>query len=129
MYQYPGPQSIILAETTDISNVKEGMRLGALSYMFRPLDGDALQSVMNVHMEKIDDYGFKIFNPRRAFDTVIDKAPVGIAMTLGKCPFVDINYKFLRTNSKFEQITGRKKEELLSLGWKDIILLRFRRGS
>ena len=42
-------------------------------------------------------------------------------MTLGKCPFVDINYKFLRTNSKFEQITGRKKEELLSLGWKDII--------
>ncbi|NLN04299.1 MAG: EAL domain-containing protein [Clostridiaceae bacterium] len=121
MYQYPGPQSIILAETTDIENVKEGMKLGALSYMFRPLDGDALKSVMEVHIEKIDEYGFKIFNPRRAFDAVFDTAPIGIAMTLGKCPFVDINYKFLRTNSKFEQITGRKKEELLSLGWKDII--------
>ncbi|MGI6330634.1 MAG: EAL and GGDEF domain-containing protein [Zhaonellaceae bacterium] len=53
------------------------------------------------------------------FDMIFDQVPIGMAISLSAYPKRS-DEAVVRINSMFEQITGRTKEELISLGWAKI---------
>lgn len=53
-------------------------------------------------------------------DAIFKQAPIGIAISYGKEPFMADNNELVSINLMFERITGRTNEELLKLGWAKI---------
>ncbi len=51
------------------------------------------------------------------FNSILWQSPVGIAISQGNCPSGNDKDDLFVVNPIFEQITGRTREELLSLGW------------
>ena len=113
--------AIILANNDDVIEIKMGLELGAASYILKPFSVTSLRTIVDLQLEAIKRNNEKFNEPRIAFDQIFEDAPIGIAITFGKCPFVEGNHKFYRVNKRFEQITGRKKTELKDLSWKAIV--------
>ncbi|HDP76782.1 MAG TPA: EAL domain-containing protein [Mesotoga infera] len=121
--RYKGLSTIILTNHDELDNEIKGLSLGAVDYIRKPISFDAVKVRVNVHLELLRKQRLieqKLQEQRVTFDTIFDQAPIGIAISYGSDPSNDIGDLDTQINSMVERITGRTREELISLGWAKI---------
>ena len=64
-------------------------------------------------------YEGKLDDPSITLDTILEQAPIGIAIAKSSSPY-GTDRRFINVNSAFERITGRTREEIIELGWAKI---------
>ncbi len=99
---------IILTSSDEPGYEIESLELGALDYILKPINLDLLKT-------KIDIY-VTLLSAEQSLDLVINQAPICIAISYS-CDPNGLNQETVKFNSMYEQITGRTKDELVSLGW------------
>ncbi|HHY81276.1 MAG TPA: EAL domain-containing protein [Clostridiales bacterium] len=120
--RYSKLRTIILTVYDELDNEIRGLRLGAVDYIRKPIQMASLRARIDVHVallhaeaalkQQLDDQAL-------TFDMLFEQAPIGIAISYSCDPDFPDNVN-VRINSKFEQIIGRTKEELIRLGWAKI---------
>ena len=116
--------TIILTNFDEIDNEIKGLKLGAVDFIRKPIHTEALKARIEVHMELLKTKQLleeKLAENKLTFDTLFEQAPIGIAISQTNKPNSDApNEGFLSMNPKFEEITGRSREELGKIGWVQI---------
>lgn len=117
--RYSKLRTIILTDQDEPDNEVKGLKLGAIDYIRRPIRMESLRAKIEVHaaflraehaMEK--QLGEQVLT----FDMIFEQAPIGIVITHNCDPMQPVGTD-LRINSRYEEITGRTKEELIEVGW------------
>lgn len=112
-------RTIILTNYDELDNEMKGLKLGAVDYIRKPIHMYSLRARIDVHAALLRaEYALeqKLNERTLTLDRVLDQAPIGIAISYS-CDPKPSDEANIRINSKFEQITGRTKEELIRLGW------------
>lgn len=118
--RYKGLRTIILTNYDELDNEIEGLRLGAVDYIRKPVNMDSLKARIEIHVELLriqQMFEHKLYEQGLTFDTIFQQAPIGIAISHGSEPSNGRENTVARFNPMFEKITGRTKDELMELGW------------
>lgn len=118
--RYQKIRTIILTVYDELANEIKGLKLGAVDYIRKPVQMESLKARIAVHVELIKAQHAmeqKLHEQGITFDVIFNQAPIGIAICYNAQPATPETNKVCRINPMFEQITGRKKEELIKLGW------------
>ena len=118
--RYKGLRTIILTNYDELDNEIEGLRLGAVDYIRKPVNMDSLKARIEIHVELLriqQMLEHKLYEQGLTFDTIFQQAPIGIAISHGSEPSNGRENTVARFNPMFEKITGRTKDELMELGW------------
>ncbi|MFA6977077.1 MAG: EAL domain-containing protein, partial [Mesotoga sp.] len=121
--RYKGLRTIILTNYDELDNEIEGLRLGAVDYIRKPVNMDSLKARIEIHVELLriqQMLEHKLYEQGLTFDTIFQQAPIGIAISHGSEPSNGRENTVARFNPMFEKITGRTKDELMELGWAKI---------
>lgn len=121
--KYKRFRAIILTNYDEIESEIKGLKLGAIDYIRKPINFDSLKVRISIHLEliKIQRLNDQLLDDRSlTLDTILSRAPIGIAISHNYEHFVTGNEKFIVFNPVFQQITGRTREELMLLGWAQI---------
>jgi len=121
--RYKGLRTIILTNYDELDNEIEGLRLGAVDYIRKPVNMDSLKARIEIHVELLRIQQMleqKLYEQGLTFDTIFQQAPIGIAISHGSEPSNGRENTVARFNPMFEKITGRTKDELMELGWAKI---------
>ena len=114
-------RTIILTNFDEIDNEVKGLKLGAVDFIRKPIHSESLKARIEIHMELLKSQQLledKLAENKLTFDTLFEQAPIGIAISQTNKPNPDApNEGFLSMNPKFEEITGRSREELGKIGW------------
>ncbi len=120
--RYRKLRTIILTNYEELDNEIKGLKLGAVDYVRKPIHMESLRARIDVHAtllrvehrleRQLDEQSLTL-------DQVLEQAPIGIAISYSRDP-KGSGEPNVRINSKFEEITGRTKEELVRLGWEKI---------
>lgn len=115
-------RTIILTNYDELDNEIKGLELGAVDYIRKPIHMNSLRARIKVHVELLNaEYKLekRLDEQSFTFDMIFNQAPIGVAISY--CPYPrKINEAIVRINPVYERITGRTKEELVSLGWAKI---------
>lgn len=120
---YNKTRVIILSNHDEIESEIEGLKLGVADYITKPFHIKSLKARIEVHLEIIRIQRFceeKLNESSSTLETIIEQAPIGIVISYSYQPFDSNDYDVPIINKKFEEITGRTKEELMNLGWSGI---------
>ena len=118
--RYKKIRTIILSNYDELENEIKGLQLGAVDYIRKPIHMESLKARIKIHAEllkiqqQLED---KLFENELTFDTILQQAPIGIAISQSNEPYSTVGNNFVSTNPSFEQITGRTNEELNNIGW------------
>jgi len=121
--RYKRLRTIILTNYDELDNEIEGLRLGAVDYIRKPVNMDSLKARIEIHVELLRIQQLlerKLYEQGLTFETIFQQAPVGIAISHGFEPSYGNKNLVARFNPMFEKITGRTKDELMELGWAKI---------
>lgn len=100
----------------------KALKLCTLDYIRKPINMDLLKARIGAHVailcmeQRLQE---QLRRQKLSFDMIIDQAPIGIAIAYS-CDSNDFNEETVRINSMYQKITGRTKDELISLGWANI---------
>ncbi|HHU63365.1 MAG TPA: EAL domain-containing protein [Clostridiales bacterium] len=120
--RYKNLRTIILTNYDELDNEIKGLKLGAVDYIRKPIHMASLRARIDVHTALLraeDALRQQLAEQTMTFDILFEKDPIGIAISHSFDPYRP-GKADVRINSKFEQITGRTKEEILRLGWAKI---------
>jgi len=120
--RYRKLRTIILTNYDELENEIKGLKLGAVDYVRKPIHMDSLRARIDVHVALLraeQALEQQLDVQTLSFDTIFDQAPIGIAISYS-CDPKPSDEANVRINSKYEQITGRTKKELIGLGWAKI---------
>ena len=112
-------RTIILTNYDEQDNEIKGLRLGAVDYIRKPIQIDSLRARIDVHaalMRAEHVLKEQLKDQTLSLDVIFEQAPIGI-MIMHSNATQHSNERIIRINSMYEQITGRKKEELMNSGW------------
>jgi len=118
--RYREIRTIILTIYDELDNEIKGLKLGAVDYIRKPVNMDSFKARIAVHAELIEAQKAlrqKLHEQWLTLDLIFYQAPIGIAICYNKEPATIEAGRYCRINPMFERITGRKKEELIRLGW------------
>ena len=98
-------------------------KTGTAEFIGKPLNIYSMTTRVSSHLEMLriqhildertDDNSLKL-------DAILEQAPIGIVLAYGEEPSGDIENDPAIISHMFEKITGRKRKELLELGWAQI---------
>jgi len=120
--RYRKLRTLILTNYDELDNEIKGLRLGAVDYIRKPIHMESLKARIDIHITLLraeHELELKLNEQTHAFDLIFNQAPIGIAISHSSDPG-DTNDKMVQINPVFEQITGRKKDELIRIGWAKI---------
>ncbi|MPM02998.1 Chemotaxis response regulator protein-glutamate methylesterase [bioreactor metagenome] len=115
--------TIILTNYGELEDEINGLQLGSVDYIRKPINMETLKAKIVVHVEllkmqqRLED---KLMDSEVALDTVFREAPIGISISQSNEPYATDNYDIVSLNPAYEQITGRTKEEINKIGWAKI---------
>ncbi|MDD3824142.1 MAG: PAS domain S-box protein, partial [Sphaerochaetaceae bacterium] len=113
---------IILTRSDDPDQEISGLRLGADDYLRKPILKETLRARIDMHFElakqKVLEQQLK--DQGQLFNAIFQQAPIGITISHDSEPRSDGSDDLFDVNPLFERITGRSKDELISLGWLNI---------
>jgi PAS domain S-box-containing protein len=115
-------RTIILTNYEELDNEIKGLKLGAVDYIRKPIHMESLRARIDVHVSllQVENALKKQLDEQTlTLDMVLNQAPIGIAISYSRDP-QGSDETNVRINSKFEKILGRRKEELIRLGWEKI---------
>lgn len=116
--RYKKMRTIILAGRQGAVNGIGGIEPGAADFIRKPLQKESLRARVAIQAELVRtrrELEEKL-QQSATFNTMIEKAPIGIAIFHGDDPFGKGSH-YLNINPMFEKIVGRTKEEIARLGW------------
>jgi len=114
---------IIMSDFDEQENEIRGLKLGAVDYIRKPVHQDTLKARIEIHrelqkvQEALED---KFYSQGLTYDKVFNQAPMGIAVSFNCFPSSLEENPYFSINPKYEEVTGRQKEELRKLGWAQI---------
>ncbi len=118
--RYKDLRTIILTNYDELDNEIKGLNLGAVDFIRKPIHMDSLKVRIDIHVELLRVQRFveqKLYESRFTFDTVLQQAPIGIAISPSSEPVSSKYNDAMIVNKMFEQIPCRTKTELIKLGW------------
>jgi len=121
--RYKNLRTIILTNYDEVDNEIKGLKLGAVDYIRKPMHMDSLRVRIDIHIELLRVqrlFEHKMYEQNLTFDTIFQQAPIGIAISHSSELFVANSDNLASINPVFEQIVGRKKEDIIKLGWAQI---------
>jgi len=113
-------RTIILTNHDELENEINGLKLGAVDYIRKPIQMASLKARIDVHAALLRaEHALEQQLDEKAltFDTIFNQAPVGISITHGS---INFDEPVVIINPLFEEIIGRTKEEIMRLGWEKI---------
>lgn len=112
---------IILTGSDEPEGNVRGINIGNADFLYKPIQPEVLRARINMHLQlmKQESLEHKLLKQNLVLDAIFQQAPIGIAITYGNELFMTDSSDFI-INPIYEQITGRKKEELVKLGWSGI---------
>ncbi len=119
---YKKIRCIILTNYDELDNEIRGLKAGAVDYIRKPVHMESLKARIDIHVELLRVQRLleeKIVEQSITFDALFLQAPIGIAIFHNKYPMTESG-GFIIANPKYEEITGRNREELIRLGWAGI---------
>jgi len=120
--QHSNLRTIILIKAGEFEKEIKGFELGAIDSINKPLRNESFKAVISLHKELLEQQIYKRKSHERdsIFEAIFQQAPIGIAISYSIDPSMEDKDELFRINPVYEQITGRKQEELLKLGWMEI---------
>ncbi len=115
-------RTIILTNYGELDNEIRGLQAGAVDYIRKPVNMESLKLRIEVHLELLRIqklYEQTLFERDLTLDTLLEQAPIGIALSHGEKPNSSAEEKVI-FNSAYQRITGRPRDELIKLGWAQI---------
>ena len=115
-------RTIILTNYDELEKEIRGLQAGAVDFIRKPVNMESLKVRIGIHLEllKIQKlYEQTLYDRSLTLDTLLDQAPLGIALSHGAHPNSSEREQTV-FNAAYERITGRTREELITLGWAKI---------
>lgn len=114
---------IVLTHNEDIQNEISAFHLGASDYIRKPIQMEALKERVDMHVsllryqEEIEQHQHEM---DLTYNMIFEQAPIGIGIAFNAFPSTKEDNPFFSINPVYEEITGRSKEELRTLGWASV---------
>lgn len=121
--QYKKLRTIILTSDNDPESEVNGLKLGAIDYIRKPIQKESFKVSIDIHIELLRIqrlFEDTLYEQSLAFDAIFQQAPIGIAISNISEPFNSNIGNIVSLNPVYEHITGRTKEEIIKLGWEQI---------
>jgi len=115
-------RTIILTNYDELDKEIRGLQAGAVDYIRKPVNMESLLVLISIHLELLRIqklYEQTLYERSLTLDTLLDQAPIGIALSHGEHPSSGEGEQPI-FNAAYERITGRTREELIALGWAQI---------
>jgi PAS domain S-box-containing protein len=115
-------RTIILTNYDEMDKEIRGLQSGAVDFIRKPVNMESLRVRIGIHLELLRIqrlYEQTLYERSLTLDTLLDQAPIGIAMSHGELPGSSVEDQTI-FNAAYERITGRTREELIALGWGQI---------
>ena len=115
-------RTIILTNYDELDKEIRGLQAGAVDFIRKPVNMESLRVRIGIHLELLRIqrlYEQTLYERSLTLDTVLDQAPIGIALSHGEQPNSSEGDQTV-FNAAYERITGRTREELIALGWGQI---------
>ena len=112
-------RTVILTSHDEPDNEIQGLKMGAVDFIRKPIQMDAIRARIDVHAELIQvqrAFEQRLQDQALTFDTIFKQAPIGIAIAYGADPD-EIDDNSVMINPALERITGRSAYELVRKGW------------
>lgn len=113
-------RTIILTNYDEPENELRGLQAGAVDYIRKPIQMDALKARTEIQIELIriqHQLEQQLSDQALTFEAIFSQAPIGIAISFNHEPEQADDAGYFKINQKFELITGRTQEELRRIGW------------
>ena len=120
---YDKLRTIILTNYDELEKEIQGLNLGAVDFIRKPVNLDSLRIRIKIHVELLNTQRLlekELNKSNLLVDTIFDQAPLGITLEFGMNSNSNSNDLTPVINKSFERITGRTRDELIKLGWKKI---------
>ncbi|HHW07508.1 MAG TPA: EAL domain-containing protein [Clostridia bacterium] len=118
--RYSKVRSIIMTGPHQLDTERKGLALGAVDCLRKPLHRAGLKARIDLHAALLRaEHALKKREQdrdKKVFEILFEQAPIGIAISHNAYP-QHPNEALVKINPMYEQITGRTKEELITLGW------------
>ena len=112
-------RTVILTSHDEPDHEIQGLKMGAVDFIRKPIQMDAIRARIDVHAELIQvqrAFEQRLQDQALTFDTIFKQAPIGIAIAYGADPD-EIDDNPVMINPALERITGRSAYELVRKGW------------
>ncbi len=122
-------RTIILTNFDELESEIRGLKLGAVDYIRKPIHVESLKVRVEIHLELIRIQRMlekRLFERDLTFSAIFEQAPIGISISHNRDPLPGENLnaapvsELVSFNPFYEKITGRKKDELIAMGWAGI---------
>ncbi|HPJ01631.1 MAG TPA: EAL domain-containing protein [Candidatus Limiplasma sp.] len=118
----PGIRIILLTSDEETLTNIPNLQAGDVDFIRRPLSPQTLRMRIGLHLELIRIqrlYNQIELDHTRMFDTLFNQTPIGVALSHEEN--ASSNYETqVMFNAQYQRITGRTREELIELGWRQI---------
>jgi len=121
--KYQKLRTIILTNYDEIDKEINGLKLGAIDYIRKPIHLESLRARIEIHLKLIKVEQLleqKLDESNLTLETILNQAPIGMAIFFDDMFLYNKDDALPIINPMLEQITGRTKEEILRLGWTQI---------
>lgn len=118
--RYRDVRTIILTDFEAIDKEIRGLELGAVDYIRKPIHMESLRVRIKVHTALLaikQALQRQLSEQKTTLELIFSQVPVGIAISYNMDPVSAQMNTHFSVNPAFEQISGRTREELMSLGW------------
>jgi len=115
-------RTIILTNYDELDKEIRGLQAGAVDFIRKPVNMESLRVRIGIHLELLRIqklYEQTLYERSLTLDTLLDQAPIGIALSHGEEPNSSQGDQTV-FNAAYKRITGRTREELIALGWSQI---------
>lgn len=115
-------RTILLIDYDEMEKEIKELKLDAIDYICKPIYMESLKTKIDLHIALIraeQALEQQINNQTLTFEMFFEQAPIGISLSYS-CDPNSSDDDIVRINSVYEKITGRTKEELITLGWAKI---------
>ncbi len=115
-------RTIILSSNQEIEDEIRGLKLGAVDYIRKPIHMDSLKARIDIHVALLNAEQAleqQLGEQNQTFEMIFEQAPIGISITHIRDQ-AHPEGVHIKINKRYEQITGRTKEELINMGWETI---------
>lgn len=115
-------RTIILTDDNEMENEIKGLKHGAIDYIRKPIHMDSLKARIDVHVALLraeQELKQQLVEQNLNIDMIFDQAPIGIVISY-RYDLKSSDEAIIKINSVYEEITGRTKKDIISLGWAKI---------
>lgn len=121
--KYRNIRTIILTNYDELDKEIEGLNLGAIDFLRKPINMQSLRTRIGIHLELLNiqkSTEKKLDERNLLFETVFEQAPIGIAIMHKDTSTNRENDINTSINPMLEYIIGRTKDEMEKIRWAEI---------